>query len=120
MPADLASRFVVNDHFRHHEIGRIDDAAFFASLRDSLRIGITDDQFLEGWNAIFAGEMPGIAEHLARTGERMPLYAFSNTNPPMSSISQRHMRNCSAISARSSCRRRSGFGSPTWKRMIMW
>ena len=81
-PADLASRFVVNDHFRHHEIGRIDDAAFFASLRNSLGIGITDDQFLEGWNAIFAGEVPGIAAHLTRAGERMPLYAFSNTNPP--------------------------------------
>jgi FMN phosphatase YigB (HAD superfamily) len=81
-PADLAGRFVVDDHFRHHEIGRIDDAAFFASLRNSLRIGISDDQFLEGWNAIFAGEMPGISEHLARAGKRMALYAFSNTNPP--------------------------------------
>ena len=80
-PADLAGRFVVDDHFRHHEIGRIDDAGFFASLRNSLRIGISDDQFLEGWNAIFAGEMPGISEHLARAGKRMPLYAFSNTNP---------------------------------------
>jgi putative hydrolase of the HAD superfamily len=81
-PADLAGRFVVNDHFRDHEIGRIDDAAFFASLRASLGIGITDEQFLEGWNAIFAGEIPGIAEQLARAGQRMPLYAFSNTNPP--------------------------------------
>ena len=26
-PADLASRFVVNDSFKHHETGRIDDAA---------------------------------------------------------------------------------------------
>jgi putative hydrolase of the HAD superfamily len=118
-PADLAGRFVVDDHFRHHEIGRIDDAAFFASLRNSLRIGISDDQFLEGWNAIFAGEMPGISEHLARAGKRMPLYAFSNTNP-MSSISRRPMRRCSAISARSFCRRPSGFGNRTWKRMIMW
>ena len=37
-------------------------------------------QFLEGWNAIFAGEMPGIAAMLARAGARLPLYAFSNTN----------------------------------------
>lgn len=81
-PGDFVERFVVNDSFRHHETGRIDDAAFFADLRRSLGIGITDAQFLEGWNAIFTGEMPGIAPLLARAGQRMPLYAFSNTNPP--------------------------------------
>jgi len=80
-PADLAGRFVVNDHFRHHETGQIDDAAFFESLRQSLGITITDAQFLEGWNAIFTGEMAGIAPLLARAAPRMPLYAFSNTNP---------------------------------------
>jgi glucose-1-phosphatase len=80
-PEELASRFVVDDSFRHHEVGKIDDAAFFANLRRSLRIGITDDQFLEGWNAIFTGEMPGIAAALARAQGKLPLYAFSNTNP---------------------------------------
>jgi FMN phosphatase YigB (HAD superfamily) len=80
-PADLTSRFVVNDQFRHHETGRIDDAAFFGSLRQSLGIGLSDAQFLEGWNAIFTGEMAGIAPLLARAARRLPLYAFSNTNP---------------------------------------
>ena len=79
-PADLASRFVVDDSFKHHEVGRIDDAAFFHNLRTSLGIGITDEQFLEGWNAIFAGEMPDISRLLARAAKRLPLYAFSNTN----------------------------------------
>jgi len=81
-PAELAARFVVNDSFRHHETGKIDDAAFFQNLRQSLGIALSDAQFLEGWNAIFAGEMPGIAELLLRASARMPLYAFSNTNPP--------------------------------------
>ena len=80
-PADLASRFVVNDSFKHHETGRIDDAAFFADLRQSLGIELSDAQFLEGWNAIFAGEMPGVAPLLAGAAQRLPLYAFSNTNP---------------------------------------
>jgi len=80
-PSDLAARFIVDDSFKHHEIGRIDDAAFFANLRRSLGITITDAQFLEGWNAIFTGEMPGIAPLLAGAARRMPLYAFSNTNP---------------------------------------
>jgi putative hydrolase of the HAD superfamily len=34
------------------------------------------------WNAIFIGEMPGIAPLLARAARRLPLYALSNTNPP--------------------------------------
>ncbi|MBR1120715.1 HAD-IA family hydrolase [Bradyrhizobium lablabi] len=78
---DLTARFIVNDHFRHHETGRIDDAAFFESLRQSLGIAITDAQFLEGWNSIFTGEMAGVAPLLARAGQQLPLYAFSNTNP---------------------------------------
>ncbi|MDO8398444.1 MAG: HAD family phosphatase [Bradyrhizobium sp.] len=81
-PADVMARFVVDNHFRRHETGVIDDAAFFQNLRGSLGIAISDAQFLEGWNAIFTGEMPGIAPLLARAAARMPLYAFSNTNPP--------------------------------------
>ncbi|MCC8980255.1 HAD family hydrolase [Bradyrhizobium acaciae] len=80
-PTELAGRFVVDDSFKHHEIGRIDDAAFFDHLRRTLGIDLTDVQFLEGWNAIFTGEMPGIAPLLAAAAKRMPLYAFSNTNP---------------------------------------
>jgi glucose-1-phosphatase len=81
-PVDLAARFVREEAYRHHEVGKIEDAAYFQSLRDSLGIGISDAQFLEGWNAIFAGEMPGIAPLLKRAAARLPLYAFSNTNRP--------------------------------------
>jgi putative hydrolase of the HAD superfamily len=81
-PTDLAARFVREESYRHHEVGQIEDAAYFQSLRDSLGIGISDAQFLEGWNAIFAGEMPGIAPLLKRAAARLPLYAFSNTNRP--------------------------------------
>ena len=55
---------------------------FFARLRNSLGIDLSDAQFLEGWNAIFAGEMPGIKPMLARAAQHLPLYAFSNTNNP--------------------------------------
>jgi len=81
-PAELALRFVREESYRHHEIGRIEDAAYFDSLRATLGIDISDAQFLEGWNAIFAGEMPGIAPLLARAAQRLPVYAFSNTNRP--------------------------------------
>jgi glucose-1-phosphatase len=80
-PEQLAGRVSSrHDVFHRHETGELSDAEFFAVLRNSLGIGISDAQFLEGWNAIFAGEMPGIAPLLARAAGRMPLYAFSNTN----------------------------------------
>jgi len=76
----IARRFVRAEAYRHHEIGKISDAAYFDSLRASLGIGLSDAQFLEGWNAIFAGEMPGIAPLLERAAKYLPLFAFSNTN----------------------------------------
>ena len=79
-PADLIGRFGRDEIYKRHEKGEISDAEFFAGLRSSLGIGISDAQFLEGWNAIFAGEMPDISASLARAGQRLPLYAFSNTN----------------------------------------
>jgi putative hydrolase of the HAD superfamily len=79
-PGHLSGRFLPDDAYKRHERGEISDAEFFASLRASLGIEVTDAQFLEGWNAIFAGEMPNIAPLLARAAQRLPLYAFSNTN----------------------------------------
>jgi HAD superfamily hydrolase (TIGR01509 family) len=81
-PSLLVARFGPGEAYKRHETGEIDDAEFFASLRASLGISISDAQFLEGWNAIFAGEMPGIAPLLKRAAKRLPLYAFSNTNRP--------------------------------------
>jgi putative hydrolase of the HAD superfamily len=76
-----AANILECEAFRRHERGEITDAAFFAYLRDQLRIDLTDDQFVTGWNAIFVGEMPGMRRILAHTHARLPLYAFSNTNP---------------------------------------
>jgi len=79
-PADIAARWAVNDAYHHHERGTISDEAFFDELRRSLGITISDAQFLDGWNSIFAGEMDGIAPLLARAAQHLPLYVFSNTN----------------------------------------
>jgi FMN phosphatase YigB (HAD superfamily) len=81
-PAQLASRFLRDELYRRHEKGEISDEAFFAGLRSSLGIALSDTQFLEGWNAIFIGEMAGIHQLLARAAKHLPLYAFSNTNAP--------------------------------------
>jgi glucose-1-phosphatase len=79
-PERLIERFSPDEAYKRHERGEMSDAEFFAALRGSLGIEVTDAQFLEGWNAIFAGEMPEIEPLLARAARRLPLYAFSNTN----------------------------------------
>jgi len=76
----LAAGIAGGEAFRRHERGEISDAAFFAHLRQQLRIELTDAQFVDGWNAIFIGEMPGIRGVLAGLHGQLPLYAFSNTN----------------------------------------
>ncbi|SHL97312.1 putative hydrolase of the HAD superfamily [Bradyrhizobium lablabi] len=79
-PEDIVKRFVRAEAYRRHEVGKISDAAYFETLRAALGIKLSDAEFLEGWNAIFAGEMPGIAPLLARAAKHLPLYVFSNTN----------------------------------------
>ena len=78
----LMARFERDELYQRHEKGEISDAEFFAGLRTTLGVELSDAQLVEGWNAIFVGEMPGIKPILARAAQRLPLYAFSNTNNP--------------------------------------
>jgi putative hydrolase of the HAD superfamily len=76
----LWKRYVPGETYHKHERGLISDSAFFASLRDEFQVALTDDEFLDGWNAIFGGILPNIPEQLAAAAAKMPIYAFTNTN----------------------------------------
>ncbi|QDM17635.1 HAD-IA family hydrolase [Tardiphaga sp. vice278] len=78
--AELATRFVSDETFWRYETGKLSDTEFFALVRTSLGIEISEARLLEGWNATFIGEMAGIAPLLSRAAQHLPLYAFSNTN----------------------------------------
>jgi glucose-1-phosphatase len=78
----LQKRFSPDETFLRHETGHLADDVFFARVRTMLGIDISDAEFLDGWNAIFIGEMPGISSTLAAAAAKLPLYAFSNTNHP--------------------------------------
>ena len=80
-PALIEERFRRDVSHRRHEVGEIDSKEYFAGLQAACAIDISHDQFLEGWNAIFIGEVPGMADLLARAGRQVPLYAFTNSNP---------------------------------------
>jgi len=79
-PEKLVGRLSLGELNHRHERGEISDSQYFAGQCAAMGIALSDAQFLEGWNAIFAGEMPGISEGLARAAKKLPLYAFSNTN----------------------------------------
>jgi putative hydrolase of the HAD superfamily len=79
--AALRACFSHDAAYRRYEIGAIGHEEYFASLRVSLGIDLSDAQFLEGWNAIFIDEVPGISAALAQAAARLPVYAFSNSNP---------------------------------------
>src|SRR4051812_21209557 len=76
----LRARFSHDDAYQRHERGEIDAAAYFAALRETLGIDLSDAAFLEGWNAIWGPEIPGMAALLRRLKTRTRLYAFSNSN----------------------------------------
>lgn len=69
-----------DDPYLHYECGTITLEEYFSFLRDAMNVALTDEQLLAGWNEIFVGEMSGIANLLEAMKDRIPLYAFSNTN----------------------------------------
>jgi FMN phosphatase YigB (HAD superfamily) len=78
--ATVAGRFSFDASYEAHEVGAIDAAQYFAALRGTLGLELTDEQFQAGWCSIFGGEMPGAAGLLASLAGRVPMHVFSNTN----------------------------------------
>lgn len=78
----LQTHFLPDETLLRHETGQLADDAFFDRLRTLLGMDLSDAEILDGWNAIFVGEMPGISGVLAKAAARHPVYAFSNTNRP--------------------------------------
>jgi putative hydrolase of the HAD superfamily len=78
--AELAARYSFDEPYRRHERGEILAAEYYASLRRSLGIALTDAQFEQGWNAILVGEKREVTSLLAGLHQRIPTYMFSNSN----------------------------------------
>lgn len=76
----IQSRYRMDATYAQHERGEIEAAEYFAALRLSLDIEISDQQFADGWNAIFKQEFAGAFELFQSLASRLPIYAFSNSN----------------------------------------
>ena len=80
-PSTLAASFSLDPPYEAHERGEIDGEQYFAALRDTLGVTLSDEQLAAGWNAIFLQPLPGVERLLNTLAPVLPLYLFSNTNP---------------------------------------
>ncbi len=80
-PQTLRRRFKVDDAYERHERGELDASGYFASLRRSLRLRLSDEDLVAGWNDLYVAPVPGMVAVLAGAKERYRLYAFTNSNP---------------------------------------
>jgi putative hydrolase of the HAD superfamily len=78
--AALRARYSFDAPYERHERGEIDEREYYRSLRASLGIDIGDEAWAEGWGAVFAGEITPAVELIAQVKDRIPVYAFSNSN----------------------------------------
>jgi putative hydrolase of the HAD superfamily len=78
---DLRARYSFDAAYQRHERGEIGELEYYQALRESLGIDIDDQAWADGWGALFVGEIEPTVELLERVKDRIPVYAFSNTNP---------------------------------------
>lgn len=77
---ELKAKFSQDTAYKAQEIGKIDSREYCASLRNTLGLELSDDDILDGWNRIFIGMIPGIAQLLQTLSQKIPIYCFTNTN----------------------------------------
>ena len=86
LPEQIAERYSHDHHYEKHERGEINASEYFAALRESLGVNISDEQFLDGWNQIFVGEVPTIRRLTSQYAAMFPIYTFSNSNEAHKSV----------------------------------
>jgi glucose-1-phosphatase len=85
-PSSIAERFSIDGPYEQHERGEIPASSYFATLRQSLGINLSDEDFTEGWNDVYVGPVPGMSRVLSVAQKHLPLFAFTNSNPTHKSV----------------------------------
>lgn len=80
-PQRLRELYVLDDPFRHHETGHLDDAGYFTHVKTLLEMECELDAVRAGFDAILVGEIAETVAMLEAVRARVPCYAISNTNP---------------------------------------
>jgi putative hydrolase of the HAD superfamily len=85
-PTLIAQRFSMDAFYEQHERGEISSSSYFAALRQSLEIDLSDQEFAEGWNDVFLGPVSGMSDVLSIAQRHLPLFALTNSNPSHKSV----------------------------------
>lgn len=80
-PRELARRFRLDAAYERHETGHLEFAEYVRHLEHQLEIQLPLETWHTGWNEVFVGPYHRVGERLAELEGRLPLYAFTNTNP---------------------------------------
>ena len=78
--AELVARFQLDEPFQRYERGEIDSSHYFEHISELMMLDITEDQIVEGWNAIFDGIHESVVESINRIRKLSRVVALSNTN----------------------------------------
>lgn len=76
----LSERFSFDGNYEAHERGELSASQYFAALRQTLGVSLSDQELQAGWCSIFRGVVPGAVELLTTLSTATPIYLFSNTN----------------------------------------
>lgn len=76
----VRERFKFDDSYQQHERGEISGDEYLECLRNRFQLGLSYEQFLEGWNEVFLGESKGMAELLDALRSKVQLFGLTNTN----------------------------------------
>lgn len=95
-PEALATLYAFDEPYERHERGEIGELDYYAALRRSLAIDIDDSAFRAGWGAIFTEPVHETVALLEKLKDRVPLYAFSNSNAAHQAVWSRKFRDALA------------------------
>jgi glucose-1-phosphatase len=85
-PTLIAERFSLDEFYEQHERGEIPSSRYFATLRHSLEIDLSDLEFADGWNDVFLGPVSGMSDLLSIAQRHLPLFALTNSNSSHKSV----------------------------------
>ena len=77
----LHERWVEDEAYQAHERGELSFADYIAALGARLQISLPAEVWEAGWNEVFIGPYASVQRSLFSLAGRVPLYAFTNTNP---------------------------------------
>lgn len=78
---EMRSRLVMDAAYEQHERGEIDASEYFQHLRTVFELDGSDEDIARGWNSIYVGDIAETVRDILSVRDRLPCYAFTNSNP---------------------------------------